>query len=112
SAENIIADEHESAVVILQRVAVQEVDFFGLHAASGFRELEEGRSGAVSGGAEDVIAVDNRSGDAGCAIPHARVTPQELARLGVNANATGPGSHKLHILPDPRSFGDDDRRIT
>src|SRR5262249_38294125 len=109
SAVNVVADKHEAAVMILQGVAIEEIDLFGLHPAARLRQLQERRPGAITGGAEYEIAMHDRSGNARGAIRHARVAPQELSGPGIDADAAGARSHELDVLPDPSALGNDDR---
>ena len=64
AAVDVIADPQKTPVVVLEGVLVQEVDLLGRGAGC----LQQGRTRAVSGGAEDVVADGDGGGDVGRAV--------------------------------------------
>jgi hypothetical protein len=52
---DVVAHEHETAVVVLERLRVQEVDLAGGDAVARRLELEERRPGLVAGRGEDPV---------------------------------------------------------
>src|SRR5947209_5618837 len=82
-----IAYENDAAMVVLERLAIQEILFLRLDFPAGrSRQLEQSAACAVTGGGKDEVAVDNRSRNIGCTIGNLVVGPKELAVGGRDTN--------------------------
>ena len=104
-AVNVSVDKDHATVVVLKGLGFQEVNFFG-----GFSiELEEGRSGAVAGGAEDKVTIDDGSGDVGGVVGNGVVVPEKLAVIGADADDSAAGH--LDVLLHAAAVGDHDGAI-
>src|SRR5436190_124655 len=58
---DIITDQDKSAMMILKRLGVEEINLLGIHAIVRGLQLDQRCSGLIGGGCEDVIAAYDRS---------------------------------------------------
>src|SRR5580700_524563 len=107
---NEIAHQDETAVMILKRLGVQEINFLRVDSVGGLDELEERGSSLIAGGGEHIIAADHRSGDIGDVVGYFVVAPEQLAVVGADTDEAS--SDKLHVLADARATRDHDGRIS
>src|ERR1035437_9606339 len=90
-AVQVVAHQHAGSVVVAH--VFIEIDLGRLHSATLRREFQEGATGAVVGGNEDVVLVDDGRGDIGGAVGDIGVAPQQFA--------------VFHIQPDSGAGGED-----
>ena len=74
----------------------------GLRGGAGFRDLEQRRTRAVAGGAENVVVPRERRGDVRGAVRDSVVEPQQLSVA--RRHAHNSASEELHVLPHARGI--------
>ena len=73
--------QDQAAVVVLKRVAVEEVDLLGADAVTLGGQPQQRGTGAVAGGGEDEVALDQRRRYVGDVVGDPVVAPQKAAAL-------------------------------
>lgn len=106
----IVAEQDESAVVILKGGRVQEINLLCVDAIGGGLKLQQGGAGSVSRRGEDEIPAHDGSRDIRDVIGDAVVAPQDLAVA--RANSEQAAARKLYVLADAGAFRYDDGRIS
>ena len=86
AAVDVIAQHDHAAVMILQTVALEEIDFLGLDAAVLGEQLQESGPRAIAGGSEDIIVLDQRGWNVGGAVGDRLVVPEQFAGGGIDAD--------------------------
>ena len=95
---NVVANVDHAAVMILQGVAIRPPDLFSVDTRTAFTQLQQGRSGAIAAGTEDIVVDYDRGGDIRGAICDTIVPPEEAAVARAHANDATTG--KAYVLPD------------
>ena len=106
AAKDVTVDKDHAAVVVLESFGFEKINFLGRITI----EFEKGRAGAVTGGAEDVIASDDGSGNVGGRVGDRIVGPEVLAVASADADDTASGH--LDVLLHTTSIGNRDATIS
>ena len=106
AAKDVSVDKDHAAVVVLESFGFEKINFLGRITI----EFEKGRAGAVTGGAEDVIASDDGSGNVGGRVGDRIVGPEVLAVASADADDAASGH--LNVLLHTTSIGDGDAAIS
>ncbi len=101
--------QHQPAMVVLQRAALEEVDLASRDAVVHLFDLQKHGSRPVPGGGENVISADDRRRDVGHRIGDPVVTPEKASGLGLDPDKAAP--EKLDVLPHTGRLADDGRRV-
>src|SRR5262245_28246760 len=98
----VIPDADHAAVMVGQFPL--EPDFFDLPLTVGVDDASETATGVVGTGCKDLVFVDNRRADVGCAAVRTGIAPKQRAVPYIQAEYSLRG--ELHEGPNPRDAGD------